>query len=139
MKNWSVDATLEEIRIKINELLNNYDKEGAVLLKNIITTTPDENECLCNQFSKIISDEEFEKYCICIVVAWVESYRHLNEKQFRENLLSKYSKIPQHFQGKYLKTYRNVFYDYDLETFGLEFSSIKNIEEAIKRQAEADV
>jgi hypothetical protein len=137
MKNWSVNSTLSEIKNTIDFQLNQTNKENASILKEMIRITKEEYMTLCRQFCKIDAEEKFEKYCVCIVVAWVESYRYHNEMKFKENLQEKYAKIPQHAQGKFFRTYQNVFYDYGLQTFDIPFTSLKNVEKVIQKHAKS--
>ncbi|MDD2968405.1 MAG: hypothetical protein PHT89_11490 [Lachnospiraceae bacterium] len=48
-------------------------------------------------------------------------------------MLIRYTRIPQHALGLYLKTYRNTFDEYGLDTFGTGFTSLSAIEHMIRQ------
>lgn len=135
MRKCVITDNLLENKHTISDILCEKNKSGIFVLHDTMNLSPSETIQLCKQFVSINSSEDFQRFCICVIVGWIESYRNQIENYFTENMKHRLKRIPQHARGKYLKIYLDTFYEYGLDTFSLPFDNLDNIELAIKKHA----
>ncbi len=136
MSLWSSETTLEQIKKIIDDnLFGDHHGEsqcGSIHILDALHISKEETITLSMKFSSFNSLEMFREYCICVIVAWTYSFYHNIETEFKQHMLIRYTRIPQHALGLYLKTYQNTFDEYGLDTFGTGFTSLSAIEHMIR-------
>lgn len=135
MKKCVITDNLLENKRMIASILCERNKSGIFILKDALNLNPEDTERLCKQFTSINSTEDLQRFCICIIVGWIESYRNHLHLYFAENMKERIQRIPQHAQGKYLKIYQNTFFEYGLDTFSCPFESIEQVDEVVRKHA----
>ncbi len=136
MNLWSEQATLQEIKNILDAKLLLDQQDGTSHIRDFLYITREETLWLASKFSQFNSPEVFREYCICVIVAWTFSFYHNVHNDFKQHMLRRYSMIPQYAQRIYLKTYRNTFSEYGLDTFSKKFTSLSAIEQIIILQAD---
>jgi len=136
MSLWSSETTLEQIKKIIDDnLFGDHHGEsqcGSIHILDAVQISKEETLILASKFSAFNSQEMFREYCICVIVAWAYAFRHNIDEYFKQNMMQRYTRIPQHALGIYLKTYRNTFDEYGLDTFETGFTSLSAIEHMIR-------
>ena len=137
MNLWTQDSTLAQIKKILDDklLLDHHGKSqcGSVHILDAIQISKVDTITLASKFSAFNSQEMFREYCICVIVAWTYAFYHNVETEFKQHMLIRYTRIPQHALGLYLKTYQNTFDEYGLDTFGTGFTSLSAIEHMIRQ------
>ena len=132
---WTPADTLLTMKRIISKTLCDKDRSGLVVLPDVISIDEDELDIMCRNFSKINSAEKFERYCICIITAWIYSYKLDRIEWFKSHMNPRYAKIPQHAKGRYVSSYEDTFHTYGLETFDHSINSLEDVEYIIKKHA----
>ncbi len=135
MNLWSDETTLHQAKHILDNMLQCDLRSGSVQICNLFTLTKPETILLAKKLSQINSQETFRECCICLIVAWTFAFYNDFYDEFKQQMLKRYNKIPQHALGIYLKTFRNTFDEYGLDTFGLGFTSMSAIEQMIRQHA----
>jgi len=135
MNLWSEQSTLQEIKNILDTKLLLDQQDGTSHIRDYLFITKEETLWLACKFSQFNSPEIFREYCICVIVAWTFAFFHNIQIDFKQNMLRRYALIPQYAQRVYLKTYRDTFNEYGLDTFCKKFTSLSTIEQIIILQA----
>lgn len=130
MASWSYDNSLTDIQNCILEQIANH-MGNHVLMGNILNISYEEYEVLTSKLRFISQVEECEKYCIAIIAAWVAACKHGREKQFYSELKQIKKRLPQHYHTYIMEAFTSTFYNYQIDTMGIEFKSSADIRKAI--------
>jgi hypothetical protein len=135
MEKWIMSDSLLENKRHFSKVLCDKHDEGILIISDVITLSPEETKTLCLQLNRINSSEEFQRFCICVIISWVQSYRNGMNDFFKIHLASRYARIPQHARGVYFKIYENTFLEYGLDTFGREIKTLDDIEFLVRKHS----
>lgn len=130
MAKWSYNNSLTDIQNCILEQIINH-MGNHVLMGDILDISYEEYEILASKLRFISQVEECEKYCISIIAAWVVSCRHGREKQFYSELKEIKKRLPQHYHTFIMEIFTSTFYNYQIDTMGIEFKSTNDVRKVI--------
>lgn len=130
MARWSYDNSLTDIQNNILEQIANH-MGNNVHMGNILNISYEEYEILTSKLKFISQVEECEKYCIAIIAAWVTACKHGKEKQFYSELKEIKKRLPQHYHTYIMEIFTSTFYNYQIDTLGIEFKSSGDVRRAI--------
>lgn len=106
-----------------------------IRMVDVIDITYEDFELLSNKIRYIKSAEDIEKYGLSIITAWLVSYKYGKEDAVYKVLENIYKNLPQH-QTKYVfEIITTIFYDYQIDNFGYNIMSLKDLREIIIRHA----
>ena len=83
----------------------------------------------------ITRTEEIEKYALSIIVDWVVSFRYNKEIDCMNGIHKVQRVLPQH-QTKYVvQAFLNVFYEYQLDNYGIVINGLNDLRIIVERHA----
>lgn len=131
MARWSYENSLTDIQNRILEQISNH-LGMHVLMGNILHMDNEEYDILVSKLKCISQVEECEKYCLSIIAAWVTSCKLGREKSFYTDVIKEIKKrFPQHYHTYVMEIFTSTFYNYQIDTMGVNFSNIKDIRKVI--------
>ncbi len=131
MARWSYDTSLSDIQNIILGLITN--KLGDhVMMKSVLNMNYDEYQVICSKLRTMTRVEECEKYCISIIAAWVASNTFGREQFFYDGVLAVSKRFPQHYHSYIMDFFTSAFYNYQIDTMGVEFKNASNIRKVVQ-------
>lgn len=106
-----------------------------VRILDVIKLTREDYELLLRKLHCIRTAEEVDRFCLSIVIAWINSYNvgHPDEVfNIIDNLLRA---LPQHHRKFFFESFSTTMYDHQIDNFGLRLTDLSALEEIVRRHA----
>lgn len=133
-KMWNENNSLYEVQRDIEKIILN--RMGCnVRMGEVINFSFEDYNLIINRLDNIKNAEEFERYALTIITAWVVAHNYGKAEEFFEVFSEMFKNLPQH-QTKYvLESLATTFYEYQIDNFGYRINTISKIKEIIIRHA----
>ncbi len=131
---WSTDAKLCDINAIVVQKFNNYQGD-SILIKDIIDLDYDDYITLSINIKNSDTTETIEHFSLCMLVAWVASYKLGRSDSYYQFMKEYIAKMPQHHTQRILDFVQTACYDYQVETFGPPIKTLKDIKRIAKIHA----
>lgn len=130
MSLWSYESSLNDIQNCIsNEIIQHLSTNK--ILGSILSINYEEYQILTSKLLCIQHSEEYEKYCLSIIVSWVSSCSFNREQYFFSKFMDSYKRLPQHHHSYVMEIFASTFYNYQFDTLGVSFNNVNDIHRVI--------
>lgn len=130
MSRWSYNTSLSDIQNTIINLIANHMGDH-VMMSSVVNMDYEEYQIICSKLQNISRVEECEKYCITIIATWVASNSFGREPLFFEKVKHTLKQFPQHYFSFIIDSFTSTFYNYQIDTMGMDFKDGKCIRKVI--------
>lgn len=132
---WNESTNLDVMQQQIGDIFQERLGQG-VLIGNILNLDREDYRLLYDKAVRISDPGLFQKYPLALITAWALSYRYgMNESILRE-LKKNMGTMPQHHTRLVIDMFVSAFYDYGIDTFGINFRSLGDIKKVIENHHE---
>lgn len=137
MARWTYNSSLSDIQNRISDEIM-INMSPRVVLQSVFSIDYEEYQILTSKLLCITQAEEYEHYCLAIVVSWVASCKFGREKFFFDKVLAASKKIQQHHHSYLMEAVTSTFYDYQFDTCGISFHSVYDVRNVILHHGNID-
>ncbi|MBQ3666075.1 MAG: hypothetical protein II919_08225 [Lachnospiraceae bacterium] len=133
---WSDSNSFSEIQ---NTLAGIFESKMGVNVRvgDIIDLSYDEYQVIVNKIKIADTMETVNNFSLCLLVAWVSAYKFgtKDKDEFYRLMKEFISRLPQHQSRLALEELNSACYEYQIDTFGYNFRSVKDIKNFVKIHA----
>lgn len=131
---WSDSNNFSDIQKILADIFES--QMGAnVKVHDIIDLSYDEYIAIVNKIKIADTMETVRNFTLCLFVAWVSAYKFNTMDEFYRLMKDFISRLPQHQSRIALDEINAACYEYQIDTFGYNFRSVKDIKNFIKIHA----
>ena len=134
---WSESNNLSEIQVIIEDIFEKKMRQ-YVRVCDIIDLSFDEYLVLINHLKSVPNIELAVRFGLCLLVAWVTSYKFNRQEQFYNLIMEFAGKMPQHHTKFVLDALNNICYDYQIYNYKIGLNDMGSIQKFIRIHAGYD-
>lgn len=132
---WNEQTTFETMKQQIGNLFQEKLGQG-VLIGNVLELDREDYMLLYSRVDAVCNPGAFEQYLIILIAAWALAYRYGMEQRFMQDMGERMGKLQQHHTKYVLDMFESVFHDYRIDTFGVHFRMLEDVEKVIEKHHE---